>query len=112
MKPHRHAALIKQWADGHKVEILSRVDGGWHEEEYPDWDEDYTYRIKDFDEGCAECGVKTNDGYALYCVKCSEPLREWVGLTDAEIDNLNLSNKIKIKQLILLIETKLKEKNT
>ena len=37
--------------------------------------------------------------------------REWVGLTNDEIDNLNLSNKIKIKQLILLIETKLKEKN-
>ena len=39
------------------------------------------------------------------------PIREWVGLTNDEIDNLNLSNKIKIKQLILLIETKLKEKN-
>ena len=39
------------------------------------------------------------------------PNREWVGLTNDEIDNLNLSNKIKIKQLILLIETKLKEKN-
>ena len=38
--------------------------------------------------------------------------REWVGLTDVEIDNLNLSNKIKIKQLIRLIEAKLKEKNT
>ena len=49
MKPHKHSALIKQWADGHKVEILSRVDGGWHEEEYPDWDEDYQYRIKDLD---------------------------------------------------------------
>ena len=46
MKPHKHSALIKQWADGHKVEILSRVDGGWHDEEYPDWDEDYEYRIK------------------------------------------------------------------
>ena len=66
---------------------------------------------KGLDQGCAECGVKSSDGYALYCVKCSEPLREWVGLTDQEIDNLNLSNKIKVKQLIRLIETKLKEKN-
>lgn len=28
---------------------------------------------------------KTSNGYALYCVKCCEPLRELVGLTDAEI---------------------------
>ena len=62
MKPHKHSALIKQWADGHKVEILSRVDGGWHEEEYPDWDEDYEFRIKDLD-----------------------AKRGWVGLTDVEI---------------------------
>ena len=39
------------------------------------------------------------------------PIREWVGLTNEEIDNLNLSNKITIKQLILIIEAKLKEKN-
>lgn len=37
------------------------------------------------EQGCAECGCKASDGYALYCVKCSEPMREWVGLTDAEI---------------------------
>ena len=44
-------------------------------------------------------------------VDTAQPNREWVGLTNDEIDNLNLSNKIKIKQLILLIEAKLKEKN-
>jgi hypothetical protein len=27
------------------------------------------------EEGCAECGKKSSDGWALYCVKCSE--REW-----------------------------------
>jgi hypothetical protein len=41
--------------------------------------------LTDKEQGCAECGVKTSDGYALYCVKCSEPMREWIGLTDAEI---------------------------
>lgn len=90
MKPHKHSALIKQWADGHKVEILSRVDGGWHEEEYPDWDEDYTYRIKDFD-----------------------AKRGWVSLTDVEIcaavgspiDEMYL---VDFRKVI----AKLKEKNT
>jgi hypothetical protein len=34
------------------------------------------------EEGCAECGKKSSDGWALYCVKCSE--REWQGLTENE----------------------------
>jgi hypothetical protein len=34
------------------------------------------------EEGCAECGKKSLDGWALYCVKCSE--REWQGLTENE----------------------------
>jgi hypothetical protein len=35
---------------------------------------------------CAECGI--GDGYALYCVECSEKYvkRTWVGLTDEEIE--------------------------
>jgi len=36
------------------------------------------------EEGCAECGKKSSDGWALYCVKCTE--REWVGLTDEQVD--------------------------
>jgi len=46
MTPHRHRDLIYLWADGHRVEILSKVDNQWHEEEYPDWDDAYEYRIK------------------------------------------------------------------
>jgi len=46
MIAHKHAKLIHAWAEGATVEILSRVDGGWHAEEYPDWDEDYSYRVK------------------------------------------------------------------
>ena len=36
------------------------------------------------EEGCAECGKKSSDGWALYCVKCTE--RAWVGLTDEQVD--------------------------
>ena len=44
----------------------------------PDWDtlQPYIDRIAELeikivmlDEACANCGVKTSDGYALYCVK-------------------------------------------
>ncbi len=64
------------------------------------------------EEGCAECGKKSSDGWALYCVKCSETSREWQGLTyeDKHYLNevLNLQGRFPI---IDAIESMLKEKN-
>lgn len=65
------------------------------------------------EKGCAECGVKASDGYALYCVKCSEPMREWLDLTDEEISqavgcsSLNETYLSYFRKVI----AKLKEKN-
>ena len=65
-------------------------------------------------QGCAECGVKSSDGWALYCVKCSEPMREWLDLTDEEISqavgcsSLNETYLSYFRKVI----AKLKEKNT
>jgi len=56
------------------------------------------------EEGCAECGKQSLDGWALYCVKCSEPVREWVGLTDEEREEA-------IGWSVEHIEATLKEKN-
>ena len=73
-------------------------------------------------EGCAECGKLPSDGWALYCVKCSEPMREWVGLTDKEIDDFMEKAYQKVKKQWIereleyyfarSIEAKLKELNT
>ena len=70
---------------------------GWcaHAEQnkfHPDWDTvepflEHIAELENKETGCAECGCKASDGYALYCVQCSEPMREWVGLTDDEIVN-------------------------
>jgi len=49
------------------------------------------------EEGCAECGKKASDGWALYCVKCNEPVREWQGLTDDEIGDIIEQSKITLK---------------
>jgi len=64
------------------------------------------------EQGCAECGVKTSDGYALYCVKCSEPLREWASLTNEEIRDVHWSKTMDEYSFAAAIEAKLKEKNT
>ena len=48
MKPHKHAELIKAWADGAEIEYKSKFGGGWFlfDGEKDGWIEDYEYRIK------------------------------------------------------------------
>jgi hypothetical protein len=44
MKPHKHAELIKAWADGAEIECRDcRV---WYYAKDPRWQEDMEYRIK------------------------------------------------------------------
>ena len=44
MKPHKHAELIKAWADGAEIEI--KFYEGWRECRPIDWDENAEFRIK------------------------------------------------------------------
>ena len=44
MKPHKHAELIKAWADGAEIEFYT--EGKWIKTETPKWDWGLTYRIK------------------------------------------------------------------
>ena len=43
-KPHKHAELIKAWADGAEIECFS--EGDWYQTSFPSWYEDREYRIK------------------------------------------------------------------
>jgi hypothetical protein len=45
---HKHAELIKAWADGAKIEIKHPSNGSWWDANPPLWDLDYQYRIKPF----------------------------------------------------------------
>ena len=49
MKPHKHAELIKAWADGAEIEIAIRTkDGGctWLKVNHFVWEENCLFRIK------------------------------------------------------------------
>jgi hypothetical protein len=46
MKPHKHAELIKKWADGAEIEYQLISTGNWYSPEFPGWDVDTTYRVK------------------------------------------------------------------
>jgi hypothetical protein len=94
---------------------------------------------RDFMSACADCGCKASDGWALYCLKCSESHtesetkrlqeltaktsdmaaeikrlqeREWVGLTDGEVTEMFCDyDGSQFPAFVRAIETKLKEKN-
>ena len=62
------------------------------------------------EEGCAECGRLASDGWALYCVKCSAPVREWQGLTEAErLEIIAVGGEAAV---LYVTEAKLREKNS
>jgi hypothetical protein len=43
---HKHAAIIKAWADGARIEVFSKRYKKWLETRNPTWDEDAEYRIR------------------------------------------------------------------
>ena len=45
MKPHKHAELIKAWADGAEIQYFD-YEEGWTTQEQPAWYVDTEYRIK------------------------------------------------------------------
>jgi hypothetical protein len=51
------------------------------------------------------------DGCEEVHPECKKPRREWVGLTDEEIYKIDCLLITNITELVIAIETKLKEKN-
>ncbi len=48
MKPHKHAALIKQWADGAIIQVYVNESDGWFDthSNAPGWYDSREYRVK------------------------------------------------------------------
>ena len=44
--PHKHAELIKQWADGAEIEYYDSYYAGWFAILKPNWENDIQYRVK------------------------------------------------------------------
>ena len=49
MKPHKHAELIKAWADGAEIQYRYQNFSDWYDVENPNWDVSKEYRIKPAD---------------------------------------------------------------
>ena len=46
MKPHKHAEIIKAWADGAEIQVRISSSSEWQDAVNPYWAEHYEYRIK------------------------------------------------------------------
>lgn len=64
--PHKHAELIKAWADGATIQVLTDDTGpsgetgnSWKNTTYPDWFTTYQYRIKP-EPQVIECFIHTD----------------------------------------------------
>ena len=44
--PHKHAEVIKAWADGSEVQYKSKIDDFWYSTSAPYFEVDYEWRIK------------------------------------------------------------------
>lgn len=66
-KPHKHAELIKAWADGALIEVrTSKSDNAeWHDIELPRWQEDMEYRIKPVQTDLDVYGVESGDVWKI-----------------------------------------------
>jgi len=42
---HKHAELIKKWADGAEIQWRN-INAEWEDDKFPDWNLDIQYRIK------------------------------------------------------------------
>ena len=58
MKPHKHAELIKAWADGDEIEVFNRATGVWEDASNPpDWNKNREYCIKALQEPASEVAL-------------------------------------------------------
>jgi hypothetical protein len=64
-KPHKHAELIKAWADG--TVIQSFYEGEWNDvmDNKPSWDEDIKYRVKEQSKYIKVNGMKVPEPYRV-----------------------------------------------
>lgn len=72
MNKHKHASLIKVWADGAEIQYYSDVNRCWKDAFSPSWCWDIKYRVKprEFEKGAfypvtLELGLKFIASYAV-----------------------------------------------
>lgn len=80
MKPHKHAELIKAWADGAEIQVRAALGGPWVNISDPQWHEDQDYRIS------------PDDSDVVYTTHIEYDFGwKWVNTTSTKRHNLKLA---------------------
>lgn len=95
--PHKHAEIIKAWADGEKIEIFDDVNECWESCANPRWTEHHKYRVALNEFKIGEWTApkpyteKLEDGQEYYTpsVEDTRYFSKWVWRNDT-VDNLML----------------------
>lgn len=45
-RPHKHAELIKEWADGSEIQYFDTTINDWRDTLFPLWEDNNKYRVK------------------------------------------------------------------
>ena len=99
---HKHAELIKAWADGAVIEC--EVSAGWYTCSSPTWSEDYEYRIKPELSDLEKYGIEVGDVWGP--PKCYPQIRDYIstvgGVRDGRMTSLYGSPLILGSESVLL----------
>lgn len=91
-KPHKHAALIKAWADGAEIQVCKGIaeEPEWIDISTPNWHIDMKYRIKPVQTDLEIYGVEVGDIWSneLRTMMCLHTVGSVIVKT---IDGLQLS---------------------
>lgn len=96
-EPHKHAEVIKAWADGHAIQYRFMNEGPWEDIEEPTWIPEDGYRVKpketriDLEGG--KYTIIHEEGENFRALRYGEP---WLDLTG---DNFVMALMNKIKKL-------------
>lgn len=83
MKPHKHAEIIKAWADGAEIEVLCKMSNEWEMTTSPSWHPLREYRIKPPEPSYGEIARKA---YGTHFLDATIPVADcWFLVADAVI---------------------------
>lgn len=94
-KPQKHAALIKEWADGAVIQWCDEGFTNWQETMTPSWDYDTLYRVKpELKPNAVTWYAVTPDGSTSlgYIERCHARTDKQVAFLRVEIDVNDPSN--------------------
>lgn len=97
-KPHKHADLIKAWADGAEIQCSS-LGKMWHDTPQPSWENEFKYRIKPPASKWPETTMPIDQLVALWAASFES--NDGVKLALSKVANAAIAHALETGQVVL-----------